>query len=36
VDSVTALVREEMEGALSLSVPLRVEIGVGKNWREAH
>ena len=36
VDPVTALVREEMEGALSLSVPLRVEIGVGKNWREAH
>jgi len=36
VEPVTALVREEMEGALSLSVPLRVEIGVGKNWREAH
>jgi len=25
-----------MEGAAALSVPLAVEIGVGKNWREAH
>jgi len=30
------LVREEMEGALSLSVPLKVDIGVGSNWSEAH
>jgi len=30
------LVRAEMEGAAALSVPLAVEIGVGKNWREAH
>jgi len=30
------LVREGMEGALSLAVPLKVEIGVGRNWAEAH
>ncbi len=33
---VTILVREEMEGAVELSVPLLVEIGSGRNWREAH
>jgi DNA polymerase-1 len=36
VDTVRELVRTEMEGAVQLSVPLAVEIGVGKNWREAH
>jgi len=30
------LVRKEMEGVLSLSVPLRVEIHYGRNWAEAH
>ncbi len=30
------LVREEMEGVLELSVPLRVEISVGLNWDQAH
>ena len=33
---VTVLVREEMEGAVDISVPLLVEVGSGKNWREAH
>ena len=36
LDRVKALVREEMEGAVKLSVPLRVDIGVGANWLEAH
>ena len=36
LDAVTALVREEMEGAAALSVPLVVDVGVGPNWREAH
>jgi len=31
-----ARVREVMEAVLPLSVPLRVEVGVGRNWREAH
>jgi DNA polymerase-1 len=30
------LVREEMENAVKLSVPLKVDIGIGKNWAEAH
>jgi len=29
------LVVEEMEGVMSLAVPLKVDTGVGKNWREA-
>ncbi len=32
----TVLVREEMEGAVALTVPLLVEVGSGRNWREAH
>ena len=31
-DEVSALVREEMEGAIELDVPLRVEIGIGASW----
>jgi DNA polymerase I-like protein with 3'-5' exonuclease and polymerase domains len=29
-------VREEMEGAAALRVPLKVEVGVGQNWAEIH
>lgn len=29
-------IREAMMGALELSVPLKVESGIGKNWLEAH
>ena len=36
LEAVRSLVREEMEGAVELDVPLVVDIGVGKNWREAH
>ncbi len=36
LEVVTALVREEMEGAVDISVPLLVEVGSGRNWREAH
>lgn len=36
VEQVRELVRQEMEGAYPLSVPLRVEIGEGQNWLEAH
>lgn len=31
-----ALIREEMEDAWKLDVPLTVEVGKGKNWFEAH
>lgn len=33
---VESIVREQMEGAAKLSIPLVVDIGVGKNWLEAH
>ena len=36
VDSVKARVRDCMVGAASLAVPLKVDIGVGANWDEAH
>jgi len=29
------IVREEMEGVYPLKVPVKVDIGVGKNWKEA-
>lgn len=32
----TALVKEKMEKAYTFSVPLKVEIGCGPNWAEAH
>jgi DNA polymerase I-like protein with 3'-5' exonuclease and polymerase domains len=28
-------VREVMESAVSLKVPLTVDIGIGENWKEA-
>jgi DNA polymerase I-like protein with 3'-5' exonuclease and polymerase domains len=31
---VRSLVREHMENVYPLSVPLLVEIGAGKNWRD--
>ena len=33
MDGMRSLVREQMESAHQLSVPLMVEIGVGKNWQ---
>jgi DNA polymerase-1 len=36
VDELKALVKHEMENAMPLEVPVRVDIGVGKNWAEAH
>jgi DNA polymerase-1 len=36
VEVVRALVGERMEGVLPLRVPLVVDVGLGKNWREAH
>ena len=34
LEEMTGLVRERMENAHVLSVPLVVEVGVGKNWRD--
>jgi len=36
VASFTGVLREHMVGAASLSVPLRVDVGSGANWDEAH
>jgi DNA polymerase-1 len=35
VEQAREVVRTEMEGAYPLRVPLRVDIGVGQNWKEA-
>jgi DNA polymerase-1 len=34
-DAVAELVRQGMEGAARLAVPLTVEVGIGPNWKEA-
>jgi DNA polymerase-1 len=34
LDDVQALVKSEMEGALELSVPVAVDMGVGVSWYE--
>ena len=36
MDKLSKLVVDEMEGAMSLSVPLKVDWKIGKNWYEAH
>lgn len=36
VAEVSSLVREAMEGAMPLAVPLKADVGVGRNWLEAH
>jgi DNA polymerase I len=35
-EAVAARTREVMEGVWALAVPLQVDVGVGRNWREAH
>jgi DNA polymerase-1 len=34
-EAAAAVVREKMEGAVKLDVPLDVDVGVGDNWRDA-
>ena len=36
INKVKELVVYEMEHAMDLSVPLKVDVGVGANWLEAH
>ena len=36
LETVTALIKKEMETAYETTVPLLVEVGVGDNWLEAH
>jgi DNA polymerase-1 len=35
-DQLTDLVREKMEGVISLKVPLKVDVSYGPSWAEAH
>ena len=34
-ERVVELIRREMESAVELNVPLKVEIGIGDNWMDA-
>ena len=36
VETASKLIKTEMENAIETKVPLLVEVGVGKNWLEAH
>ena len=35
-ETIKQAVKEEMEGVTRLHIPLKVDIGIGKNWAEAH
>ena len=36
LESLTDIIKQEMENVLQLSVPLTVECNYGENWLEAH
>ena len=36
IETMKELVKQEMEGVLKLTVPIKVDMGVGKNWDQAH
>ncbi len=36
IEKIQPMIKHEMENAFKMDVPLDVEIGVGKNWLEAH
>ncbi len=36
LETVIAIIKEKMEGAYALKVPLITDIGIGNNWLEAH
>lgn len=36
LEEMKTLVKEKMQSAMNLNVPILVEVGVGKNWLEAH
>jgi DNA polymerase-1 len=35
-ETIAAVVREKMQGAATLNVPLTVDIGIGHTWKDAH
>jgi DNA polymerase-1 len=36
IEALRSLVKEEMEGVVEMSVPLKVDISWGNNWSEVH
>ncbi len=36
IDELKEIIKKEMEGAVKLRVPIKVDIGIGENWAEAH
>jgi len=36
LEELTEIVREKMENAMKLKIPVKVDVGTGKNWLEAH
>jgi len=36
IEQLSKMVKEEMEGAWNLIVPIKVDTGIGENWAEAH
>ena len=36
LDQAASIIQQKMSGAASLDVPLVVDVGMGKNWDEAH
>ena len=36
IETAKSIIKSEMENALKLSVPIKVDISIGKNWLEAH
>jgi len=36
VEALVAMVAHEMENAYPMDVPVKVDIGVGPNWAQAH
>jgi len=36
LEKIQPMIKHEMENAFVLDVPLEVEMGMGKNWLEAH
>lgn len=36
VEELQMIVKQEMEGAFALDIPLKVDMGIGNNWSEAH
>ena len=36
LEKIQPMIKHEMENAFILEVPLEVELGIGKDWLEAH